>query len=61
MVSVKRFGGNMKFEVIDTDVKTRKTDVLLIFVFSAQEKLEENAFSIDSQLTNEISTMFKNG
>ena len=51
----------MKFEVIDTDVKTRKTDVLLIFVFSAQEKLEENAFSIDSQLTNEISTMFKNG
>ena len=54
MVSVKRFGGNMKFEVIDTDVKTLKTDVLLIFVFSAQEKLEENAFSIDSQLTNEI-------
>ena len=47
----------MKFEVIDIDVKARKTDVLLFFVFSGQEKLEENAFSIDSELNNEISAM----
>ena len=51
----------MKFEVIDIDVKARKTDVLLFFVFSGQEKLEENAFSIDSELNNEISAMLKNG
>jgi len=61
MVSGKRSGGDMKFEVIDIDVKARKTDVLLFFVFSEQEKLEENAFSIDSELNNEISAMLKNG
>lgn len=51
----------MNFDVVQIEAKTVKTDVLLIFVFANQKKLDDNCLDLDCQLNNEISNMLKNG
>ena len=51
----------MNFDVVQIEAKTVKTDVLLIFVFANQKKLDDNYLDLDCQLNNEISNMLKNG
>ena len=45
----------MNFDVVQIEAKTVKTDVLLIFVFANQKKLDDNYLDLDCQLNNEIS------
>ena len=51
----------MNFDVVQIEAKTVKTDVLLIFVFANQKKLDDNYLDLDCQLNNEISNKLKNG